>query len=72
MTVTDRDIDRPSGESKMRVGETLVPSDDLYQESGRASLEGPHTTIRVHMRIVYRTIDGGTEGQLIHSRLQDG
>lgn len=59
ITLTDRDIERALEAREKRVGQTLAPRDVLNQEIGRAFLEGPYTTIRVNVRIVYRTIDGG-------------
>lgn len=59
ITVTDRDVERALEAGEKRVGQTLVPRDVLHQEIGTVFLEGPYTTIRVNVRIVYRTIDGG-------------
>jgi len=58
-TVADVDIGRTVEAREKRVGQTLVPRDVLHQEISRVFLEGPNTTIRVDVRIMYRTIDGG-------------
>jgi hypothetical protein len=58
-TVSNVDIGQTIEAREKRFGQTLVPRDVLHQEISRVFLEGPRTTIRVDVRIVYRTIDGG-------------